>query len=188
MRPREFAIADLLMSSCSSPHADVEGRDGEAVLRRAGHLDTAAADSPLLGLAPSAGGASLPKASRRHAPPSPWLTSASSSPTLAATTPSRIVSSRSSASPLTLAPAPAQRRRPSSPCPTRGEGERIEMDATRARRSFFGMQVEGRDGEAALRRACHLDTAAADSPPLGLAPSASGADLPKAAERRLRER
>src|SRR5512141_952399 len=34
MRPREFAIADLLVSSCSSPHADVEGRDGEAVLRR----------------------------------------------------------------------------------------------------------------------------------------------------------
>uniref|UniRef100_A0A0E0DXQ1 DUF834 domain-containing protein n=1 Tax=Oryza meridionalis TaxID=40149 RepID=A0A0E0DXQ1_9ORYZ len=43
MRPREFAIADLLVSSCSSPHADAEERDGEVVLRRAGHLDTAAA-------------------------------------------------------------------------------------------------------------------------------------------------
>jgi hypothetical protein len=64
----------------------------------------------------------------------------------------------------------------------RGEGERIEMDATRARRSFFGMHVEGRDGEVALRRAGQLDTAAADSPLLGLAPSAGGAGLPKAPE------
>lgn len=120
MRTSEFAIADLLASSCSPPHATAEGRSGEAALRRAGHLDTAVADSPPLGLAPSAGGAGLPKASRRHTLPSPWLTSASSSPTPAATTPSRTVSSRSSTSPLTPAPAPApaQRRRPSSPCPT----------------------------------------------------------------------